>query len=81
MEKLQGKLNMLIRSCLVTLGVHEKAFSFLWHLVIEALQETPSGEKSGTNEILPEEEHSHQQAESSGHEEGIANTPAGRSEK
>lgn len=31
MEKLQGKLNVLIRSCLVMLGVHEKAF-FLWLL-------------------------------------------------
>ena len=31
-EKLQGKLNVLTQSCLVTLSVHEKAFSFLWHL-------------------------------------------------
>lgn len=33
------------------------------------------------NEILTEEEHDHQQAESSGHEKGIANMSAGRIEK
>lgn len=47
----------------------------------KALQDTPSREESGTTEILREEEHSHQQAESSGHEKGTANTSAGRSEK
>lgn len=40
-----------------------------------------SREKSSMSEIMTEEEHSHQQADSSGHEKGTANTSAGRSEK
>lgn len=82
MEKLQGKLNVLIRSCLVTLGVHEKAFSFLWHLKghrSTARNTKQRGEQH--DEIVTEEEHSHQQAESNSHENGTANTYAGRSEK
>lgn len=49
--------------------------------VTKALQETPSTEESGMNEITMEEEYSHQHAENSGLEKGTANMSAGRSEK
>lgn len=49
--------------------------------VTKALQETPSTEERGMNEITMEEEYSHQHVENSGCEKGTADMPAGRSEK
>jgi len=76
MEKLQGKVNVLIRSRQVTLRVHEEAFSLLWHLGKKTEQRGEQHERNPDGGGAQR-----QLAEGSGHGTGPANRAADRAEQ